>query len=123
MNRQTSSAARLASTLVIVGIVAVACGRSNAAQGTQPATQGPTAAASALAETPTPTPVAATSDAPASPAASGSATPASATPAATYSPPAIANDPVTGEIQSIDQLLKGIDGSLSGADSGTNGGE
>jgi hypothetical protein len=30
---------------------------------------------------------------------------------------------VTGDIQSIDQLLKGIDGSVSGADSGSTGGE
>ena len=114
MNRHTSSAARLVGTLLIVGIVAVACGRQGASQGAQTSAPVPTSAASAVAPTPTPVPTVATSDAPASPNASDSATPA-----ASYSPPAAADDPVTGEIQSIDQLLNGLNGSLSGS----NGGE
>jgi len=38
-------------------------------------------------------------------------------------PPATASDPVSGEIQSIDQILSGIDGSLAGGDPGASGGE
>ncbi len=118
MNRQASSAARLASTLLIVGLVALACGRHDVSQGTPPAGQTPTAVASAVAATPNTAPTVLPSDTPEAPAASDSATPATS-----YSPPATADDPVTGEIQSIDQLIKGIDGSVSSADSGTNGGE
>ncbi|MGD0018129.1 MAG: hypothetical protein ABSD62_02650 [Candidatus Limnocylindrales bacterium] len=119
MNLQTSSAARLASALLIAGIVTVGCGRHDAGQGTQPAGTDPAAAASPVAAaTLTPPPGDATPDVTASPDASDSAAPA-----ASYSPPATADDPVTGDIQSIDQLLKGIDGSVSGADSGSTGGE
>ena len=52
-------------------------------------------------------------------------TPAAGTPASTSSdaPPATTDDPVAGELQSIDQIIGGIGGSVSGADSGTTGGE
>ena len=116
MNRQVSSATRLAAALLIVGIVAVACGRPDAHQATGAAGQDPAVAATPVAPTLEPAPTA--TDVAAEPSASDPATPA-----ATYAPPDPANDPVTGEMQSIDQLLKGIDGSLSGADPGSTGGE
>jgi hypothetical protein len=116
VNRQASSAVRLASALVIAGIVVVACGRHGSPQA-QPVAQDPAASPVTAVATFTPeavqTPDVAVTAAPSD----------SAAPVATYAPPAPANDPVTGEILSIDQLLGGLDGSLSGADSGSAGGE
>ena len=117
MNRQASPALRLVSVFLFVGVVAVACGRGGGQAG-QPAGADPVTAASSVAATLDPASTAVLQDGSASPVASDSAAPV-----ATYSPPSTANDPVTGEIQSIDQLLKGIDGSLSGADPGATGGE
>lgn len=116
MNRQSRSATRLATALVILGMVAVACGRQGAPQGAPSASQAPAAAASggdAAAATDSPATIVDASETPGSPAASDSAAPG-----ATYSPPSIANDPVTGEMQTIDQLINGINGSLSGSNSG-----
>jgi hypothetical protein len=117
MNSQASSFSRLAGALLILGVVAVACGRHDVGQGAPPAAPAETAAMPVAAATLTPAPAVVTPDAPASPAASDSAAPA-----ASYSPPATADDPVTGEIQAIDQLLKSLDDSLSGTD-GPSGGE
>ena len=118
MNRQASSASRLVGVFLFVAVVAVACGRSTSGQGTVPGGADPVTFASPVAATLDPASTPVMPDVSASPAASDSAAPV-----ATYSPPSTANDPVTGEMQSIDQLLKGIDGSLSGADPGTTGGE
>jgi hypothetical protein len=118
VNRQASSVVRLASALLIAGIVAVACGRSSGGQGALQSGTDPAAAASPVAASLNPAPSAVTPEDLTAPGASDSTAPG-----ASYAPPATANDPVTGEIQSIDQLLKSIDGSLSGADPGTAGGE
>ena len=118
VNRQASSASRLVGVFLFVAVVAVACGRSTSGQGTVPGGADPVTFASPVAATLDPASTAVLQDGSASPVASDSAAPV-----ATYSPPSTANDPVTGEMQSIDQLLKGIDGSLSGADPGTTGGE
>ena len=118
VNRQASSASRLVGVFLFVAVVAVACGRSTSGQGTLPGGADPVTVASPVAATLDPASTPVMPDVSASPAASDSAAPV-----ATYSPPSTANDPVTGEMQSIDQLLKGIDGSLSGADPGTTGGE
>lgn len=120
MNHRTS-AARLVGALLIAGLVAVACGRPGEGQGAQPAGTTPAAEISPNAEaTLTPAPTASTPDASSSPDSSESALPGAPDASAT---PGSGNDPFVGEIQSIDQLLKGIDGSLSGSDSGTSGGE
>ena len=122
MNHRTS-VARLAGALLIVGLVAVACGRHGAGECAQAAGTAPAAETSPIAETTyTPTPTTSTPDSLSSPDSSESTVPGA--PDASV-PAGSGNDPVVGEIQSIDQLLKGIDGSLSGSDSdsGTSGGE
>jgi predicted lipid-binding transport protein (Tim44 family) len=117
VNRHASSAPRLVSTLLMLGLAVVACGRQNAAPAQQPAGQNQTAAASAAASTPATAPVAVASDAQASPAATD-ATAGTTAPVASYSPPTTADDPVTGEIGSVDQILSGLDSSLSSSGGG-----
>jgi hypothetical protein len=122
VNRQPRSVVRLAGALLIAGLVVAACGRHGAGQDAgpvatvQPASPGATAAYSPDLQIP-----------PAEPTAEATAdTTAAGTAGATEPPTAAADttaDPIAGDIQSIDTTLKGIDGSLSGADAGTNGGE
>ena len=114
MNRQVSPPARLAGALLVAGLVAVACGRGSVPLGPHAASLGPTAqvaTAPATPASPTTPSSAATPDASPIPTAAWA-------PAATYAPPVPADDPVTGELQALDQFLRNIDGSLSGSSAG-----
>ncbi len=109
MNRQLSSATRLAAIALLVGIAVVACGRPNGAADNQPASSTPAAQpsqADPVAATITPTPISASTD---SAAAAGS--PASAAP----------EDSLNAQLSNVDTLINGVNGSLSGSDA--SGGE
>jgi hypothetical protein len=101
---------------LLVGIAVMACGKPNDAAGGQPAGSTPTAqqnpadhAAATLA--PTPMDAATDSSAP-SDAPTNSPAPAAG---------AGAVDPLDAQLSNLDNLLNGINGSLSGSD--TSGGE
>ena len=123
MNRHGKSLAVLAAALLLSG-VAAGCSRSG---GTDvPAAPPPSVAATMAPETSAVEPV----DSPASletqaasPSPSASSTDLTAPSTATaVSPiPASTNDPLDAELQDVNQLLNGIDGSVS--DSSTGGGE
>ena len=125
MNRLPTSVGRLAAMALLVGIAVMACGEPNDAAGGRPAGSTPTAqqnpadqAAATLAPTPmdAATESAAPSDAPTiSPASAASSA------AATTAPGAAAGDPLDAQLSNLDNLLNGINGSLSGSD--TSGGE
>ncbi len=115
MNRRLTSVTRLAATALLVGIAVMACGKPNDAAGGRPAGPTPTVqqsqadpAAATLA--PTPISTATYSDA-------AAASPASAATAAG----AGAGDPLDAQLSNLDNLLNGINESLSGSD--TSGGE
>lgn len=119
MNRQLSSATRLAAIALLVGIAVVACGRPNGAADNQPASSRPAtqqSQADTVAATLAPTPT----DAPTDSAAPGSATTDSAAAAASPAPAATA-DPLDTQLSNLDSLLNGVNGSLSGSDA--SGGE
>ena len=110
MNHLTSPVARLAAVALIVALSAVACGRhdSSGPVATNPAPQatqaGPT-----------------DSGLVGSPSASVAA---SSTPAPDQSPAAATTpDPLDSDMQTLDQILGGVDSSLSGSDPGSSGGE
>ena len=117
MNRQLTSVTRFAATALLVGIAAMACGKPNDAAGGRPAGPTPTvqqSQADPAAATLAPTPISAATD---SPAPTGAATDS---PAATAAG-AGASDPLDAQLSNLDNLLDGINGSLSGSD--TSGGE
>ena len=119
MNRQLSSATRLAAIVLLVGIAVVACGRPNGAADNQPASPTPAAQqsqADPVAATLAPTPT----DAPTDSAAPGDAATDSAAQAASPAAAATA-DPLDTQLSNLDSLLNGVNGSLSGSD--TSGGE
>ena len=109
MNRQLSSATRLAVIALLLGIAVVACGRPNGATNNQPTSSTPAAqqsqadpAAATLAPTPTYAPTDSTAAA-ASPAAAATA------------------DPLDSQLSNLDSLVNDVNGSLSGSDA--SGGE
>jgi hypothetical protein len=113
LNPRFTSVGKLAAALLLAGIVASACGRPGIAPGTQ---SGGSPAATAADTAGAPDVTAAPSqpgDASATPSPAPSDGAADASPAGSNGP-----DPVAGDLQSIDQLLKNLDGSLSGTDSG-----
>lgn len=129
MNRQASSATRrpgigrLACCLVATAFIAVACGR-NASGHDQPNSATAPAgnpAATTLTSTAPDASLTAVTTQPTGSAAPGTT---SASPAApVYSAPPVASDPVTADLTVIDQSIQSISNSISGADSGTSGGE
>jgi hypothetical protein len=117
VNRRLTSVTRLAATALLVGIAVMACGKPNDAAGGRPAGPTPTvqqSQADPAAATLAPTPIS---------AATESAAPSDAptnSPAATAAG-AGASDPLDAQLSNLDNLLDGINGSLSGSD--TSGGE
>jgi len=97
LNRRTEVASRLSVALLFVAIAAAGCGQHGAGPAQPPVSRAPT--------------VAVGNPAAASVAAAGDAG-AQATP-----------DPLDTSISGLNQLLNGIDGSLSGSDAGASGGE
>jgi hypothetical protein len=107
-----------------VGVAVIGCGNRGAA--TPAATTGPTPAPQATAAdqpqvtlAPAPTD-SATDAASATPSDSASPSPSSAT-GATHSQPT--TDPVTTDLTNLDNIINGVNGSVSGGDAGTSGGE
>jgi hypothetical protein len=107
VNRRLTSVTRLAATALLVGIAVMACGKPNDATGGRPAGPTPTvqqSQADPAAATLAPTPIGAATDSPAATAAGAGA-----------------SDPLDAQLSNLDNLLDGINGSLSGSD--TSGGE
>ncbi len=100
MQRKSGSMAGLAGVLLAAGLLAVACG-----SGSQPAVVSPTGAAETVVAEATPVP-----------------SPTAAAPSPTFDP-GTALGQVDADLSEILQILGGVDGSLSGADAGSNGGE
>ena len=126
MYRRTTSAARLAAVALLVGLATVACARHGSSATAAPAVSSAVEATltSQTAQIATPTPNAAGAGSPSAPtyssgaSAAGSAEPSS-TPAAGKSPTAaITPDPLDSELQTLDQILGGVDSSLSGSGPG-----
>jgi hypothetical protein len=118
VNRHLSSAGRLAATALLVGVAVVACGRPNGAAQTQP-TAAPTAQQSVAdqpAATVQPTAADAATDTPTPTAGATDPTGASSAPAAVTTA-----DPLDAQLSNLDNLLNGVNGSLSGSDA--SGGE
>jgi hypothetical protein len=122
VNRQLRSVSRLAATALLVGVAVLACGRPNGAADNGPAASMPAAqqttadqAAVTLATTP--------SDAAAdSPTPSDAATdPTGATSAPAVTAAAGTTDQLDSQLSNLDNLLNGVNGSLSGSDA--SGGE
>jgi hypothetical protein len=112
--RESRSAARLATAVVLVGFAVAACGRAAPAQGNQAAaTEAPSPVATATpaaSATLVPsvsveaTPSQASSEAPSGAAGEGDADPTI--------------DSIDVDLAQLEQLLKGVGGSLSSADAG-----
>jgi hypothetical protein len=108
---QASHGLRLGGALLLVAVALAACGRDRTTTPTiQPVTPS---FESTAAPTAGPTVEVSTTD-----AADLPANDAPATPAASYSAPDPANDPVTSDLRSLDQLIDDMNGSLAGANAG-----
>jgi hypothetical protein len=118
VNRQLNSVTRLAATALLLGTVGLACARPNDATGGQPA--GPT---STTQQSPADQPTATLAPAPQDTATDAAAPTVAATdsPAAVGTSGAAAADPLDSQFSNLDNLLNGVNGSLSGSD--TSGGE
>lgn len=118
VKRPTGPIARLAATALLVGIAAVGCAGHDGPghAGSIPAQPSPAVAAPANASTP----IVTVTDTPATsgPAAAGQSPASGLTNA-----PAATPDPLDGQLSDINNLINGVNGSLSGADAGTSGGE
>src|ERR1035437_5787710 len=122
VHRQVSSVTRLAAAALLVGLGGVGCrghGGSGTAQpayqSTVPSAEQPSEVAQSaptLAPTPAPTPAPTDSPAPSPMNAAAPTNAAAATP-----------DPLDGQLSNLDNLLNGINGSLSGSDAGPASGE
>lgn len=110
MNRQFRPVTRLAATALLVGVAVLACSKPTDTGSSQPAGSTPTAlqsqtdqAAATLVPAPS---YAATDSAAASASPSADATAAGAA----------AGDPLDTQLTDLDDLLNGVNGSLSGSD-------
>jgi hypothetical protein len=125
VNRQLSSGTRLAATALLVGIAVMACGKPSDSTTGQPAGPTPTvqqSQAGQAAATLAPSPMDATTESAApSEAPTNSAAPAASSAAATTVAGATAGDPLDAQFSNLDNLLNGVNGSLSGSE--TSGGE
>jgi hypothetical protein len=108
LNRRTEVASRLSVALLFVAIAAAGCSQHGAGPGQT--LENPALTPSAA--TPAGSPAPAAQPTPATQAAATGGAGAQATP-----------DPVDTSISGLNQLLNGIDGSLSGSDAGASGGE
>lgn len=113
VNRPVRSVTTLAAAALLLGMAVVGCAGHNGGAVNGPAGSPPVAqtARTGATEPPVPTPA-------------PTATPADATPSAgsTGAPNATA-DPLDALLTNLDQLLNGLNGSLSGSGTGTSGGE
>jgi hypothetical protein len=121
VNRPTKSAAGLLGLALLLGSVASGCARHGGST-PEPVTQAtPVVAGAGETAAPTATvfaaPIASPSESPVA-----TATPVATQASATANPKPTA-DPLDSELQTLNQLLNGIDTSLSGSDSSTTGGE
>lgn len=114
MNRQVGSINRLAAVALLVGLAATGCGWHTGAGADQP--EGPTPATQpSQLDQSTPT---------LAPAESPSESPApSDSPSAGSSADANTPDPIDSQLSALDNLLNGINSSLSGSDPDSSGGE
>lgn len=107
----------------LVGVAAVGCAKHDGAGASEPAATSAVTQASDLgAATPALAPTQAsnaTAPDPAPPNASG----AEATTQTPTTAPVATADPLDGQFSSLDNLMNGINGSLSSSDGGTSGGE
>src|ERR1035437_1094299 len=100
VHRQVSSVPRLAAAALLVGLAVVGCARHGGSGTAQPADQSTVPAAAQPSEV------------------AQSAPTLAPTPAPTATP-----DPLDGQLSNLDNLLNGINGSLSGSDAGPASGE
>jgi hypothetical protein len=131
VNRHRSSTARLAATALVVGLVGLAgtaCGghgipATSGAPATSQAAQT-SATGSAISADPTASaPVSTIAVASPSASASGSVAP-SMVAAASKAPAAAATpDPLDAELKGLDQIVNDVNGSISGTDASSSGGE
>ena len=121
MNREVNSIVRLAAVALLVGVAAIGCAGQRGAGASQPAQTPATQQSQAAAATPTLTPTPAAQTTSPTPAQTVSPTP-TATARATSSS-AATPDPLDGQLSNIQNLLNGMNSSLSGSDAGTTGGE
>lgn len=124
MNRQASTVTVLAAAAMLFGAAVVGCARHEGGATTAPAAS--IQAAQATQAEATATPAATIVDA--TPGATDSAPSPQPTDAAVPTAPsgvtaAATPDPLDGQLANIDQLINGVNGSLSGSDAGTSGGE
>jgi hypothetical protein len=115
VHRQVSSLPRLATMVLLVGIVAGGCAKQAGTVPVQAAGSTPAAQSSPVVAV---APTLVSTDAPSDSAAPSQTAGASA-PAAPNATP----DPLDSPFSELNNLLNGIDSSLSGADAGTTGGE
>jgi len=112
VHRQVSSVTRLAATALLVGLAVVGCARHGDSGTAQPADQSTVPAAAQPSEVaqsaptlaPTPAPTPASTDSPA-PSPTKAATPTNAA--------AATADALDGQLSNLDNLLNGVNGSLS----------
>ena len=119
MDRQLSSIARLAAVALLVGLAAVGCAGNAHSATASPAVSTPESQpsqAEIAASTPSASPTVAVT---AGPTQSGGPTTAAGSTAA----PAPTTDPLSGQLSNLDNLLNGIDSSISGGTAGASGGE
>jgi hypothetical protein len=122
VNRPIRSAAGLIGLALLLGSVAAGCARHGGST-PEPVQVTPTPIVAGADETAAPeitastAPTASPSDSPIA-----AATPGATQPAPTTNPKPTA-DPLDSELQTLDQLLNGIDTSLSSSDSSETGGE
>lgn len=110
MNRQFRRVTRLAATTLLVGVAVLACSKPTGTGSSQPAGSTLTALQSQTDQAAA-TLVLAPSD-----AATGSAAAAASPSAATTAAGAAAGDPLDTQLSNLDDLLNGVNGSLSGSD-------
>jgi len=118
VNRPVRSVTTLSAAALLLGMAVVGCAGHNGGAVNGPAGSPPVAQAARTGATVPPVPTSAPTT------ADATATPADATPSAgsTGAPNATA-DPLDNLLTNLDQLLNGLNGSLSGSDTGTSGGE
>lgn len=129
VNRKNGALTRLTATMLVVGLVGLAsvgCGRHGATAA--PSSTGTPQTAQAAGADPTASTVLAAESPSASLAMPEASESASSAPAATGAPsrtPVAANapDPLDSELQGLDQIVNDVDGSISGTDQGSSGGE
>jgi hypothetical protein len=115
VHRQGSSVTRLAAVALLVGVAVIGCARHDSPV----TTAGSTPALQSSPATATSTPVSiVTASAPIDAASPSESTDPSPTAAAAVTP-----DPLDSELSNLNNLINGVNSSVSGSDAGTSGGE